>query len=244
MTRGIAPDLTLRRFGHLVVLGRADSDAHGNALWSCKCDCGNEVKVRAAFLKRGQRFCTKQCPHHREHARLHLEGQKFGRLTAIEFLRMAPKGGKAIWRFECECGGATERAADNVLSGDIQSCGCLGTASRIKHGLSGTRNYQNKAHRAWAARNPGKVITNANRRRSDFVLRVPKWLTDEQWEQIEAVYREAARLSRETGTPHHVDHEIPLRGKTVSGLHVPWNLKAIPATVNLQKSRRFSDDVC
>jgi hypothetical protein len=62
------------------------------------------------------------------------------------------------------------------------------------------------------------------------------WLTNEQWDEMEDVYREAARLTRETGIKHHVDHIVPLRGKTVSGLHVPWNLQPLPALVNLKKA--------
>ena len=75
--------------------------------------------------------------------------------------------------------------------------------------------------------NPAKALANAKKRRKDFRHRMPKWLTNEHWKQINAFYLEASRLTRETGIPHCVDHKHPLRGKTVSGLHVPWNLQVM-----------------
>ena len=49
----------------------------------------------------------------------------------------------------------------------------------------------------------------------------------------------ALALTKRTGIEHHVDHEIPLRGKRVSGLHVAENLRVIPKLDNLSKGSRF-----
>jgi excisionase family DNA binding protein len=57
--------------------------------------------------------------------------------------------------------------------------------------------------------------------------------------EISAIYAEARRLTAETGIEHHVDHEIPLLGTFVSGLHVETNLRVITARDNILKSNRF-----
>lgn len=68
-------------------------------------------------------------------------------------------------------------------------------------------------------------------------MATPAWLTAGQVEAIRMVYEEAVRLTKEMGIAYEVDHIVPLSGKTVSGLHVPWNLRAIPAQENNRRPR-------
>lgn len=243
MTRGVADDLSNRRFGSLVVQHRNGSDAQKNALWLCQCDCGNHVDVRAPFLKKGQRFCSKQCPEYARENRADIIGQRFGELTALWFVKVDAYQ-KAVWRFLCDCGTEADISIGNISNGHTTSCGCGEIRSRIKHGLSQTREYHRVAYKEWAKRNPAKVIANAYRRTEALRQRVPAWLSDEHWERINAFYLEARRKTEETGIVHHVDHVFPLRGKTMSGLHVPWNLQVLTAAENLRKAASVSDEVC
>lgn len=65
---------------------------------------------------------------------------------------------------------------------------------------------------------------------------MPRWVDHAE---IKKFYVVARQKTRETGIPYHVDHIIPLRGETVSGLHVPWNLQVIPGEDNMKKGNRL-----
>lgn len=58
-------------------------------------------------------------------------------------------------------------------------------------------------------------------------------------EAIAALYAKAALLTRTTGRSHVVDHIIPLKGRTVSGLHVESNLRVIERSENARKSNKW-----
>lgn len=66
--------------------------------------------------------------------------------------------------------------------------------------------------------------------------RTPKWITKDDLWLIREAYSLAKLREKLLGIKWHVDHIIPLRGKTVCGLHVPYNIQVIPAVINLKKS--------
>ena len=84
--------------------------------------------------------------------------------------------------------------------------------------------------------NAGLYAYHAAKRRKLVKLATPAWV---DMEEIRAIYLEAARISLETGIPHEVDHIIPIKHKLVCGLHVPENLRIIPATENRSKNNKF-----
>lgn len=76
------------------------------------------------------------------------------------------------------------------------------------------------------------------KRRAFKLKATPLWLTDKQKDEIAIFYTEAAKLTKSTGITYHVDHIVPLQGKHVCGLHVPWNLQVITATENVRKNNK------
>lgn len=92
--------------------------------------------------------------------------------------------------------------------------------------------------RNWKKRNKGKL--NADWMSRDLAKRnaTPAWLTKEHKKQMEEIYVIASDLSWLSEGGLHVDHIVPIRGKQVNGLHVPWNLQILPASVNIKKSNK------
>lgn len=88
---------------------------------------------------------------------------------------------------------------------------------------------------------PEKITAYTAARRAGKKKATPTWLTKEMKKQIHSVYLTAKQLEKTTGVPHHVDHIVPLNGENVSGLHVPWNLRAIPRDENLSKSNKLME---
>ena len=64
-----------------------------------------------------------------------ISGQKFGQLTAIEFVGV--ENNKAIWLCKCDCGNTSKVPGTALRFGSIKSCGC----TTKKHGMFGTRIY-------------------------------------------------------------------------------------------------------
>jgi hypothetical protein len=54
--------------------------------------------------------------------RLHLEGQRFGKLTAIKDLGNISYAKRSAWLCECDCGNTTVVLGNSLKSGKTRSC--------------------------------------------------------------------------------------------------------------------------
>lgn len=95
------------------------------------------------------------------------------------------------------------------------------------------------AWKDWYDTNRVSQIEKAAMRRKKVIDATPPWLTHEDRAAITEIYFQAVAISMETGIEHHVDHIVPIAGRNVCGLHVPWNLRVIPAADNLSKSNKL-----
>ncbi len=86
------------------------------------------------------------------------------------------------------------------------------------------------------------VKANNAQYRKTKVSAQPRWLSEEDKQKIKDIYLLAEDVQVVTGERYQVDHIIPLRGKNVCGLHVPWNLQILPADINLAKGNKYEDE--
>ena len=112
------------------------------------------------------------------------------------------------------------------------------------------RAYGQKAVKAWLERNPEypsnfykankeRYIAASARRRAAQESATPSWLSAIDKAMIQEMYDVSEARYIQTGIKHHVDHIVPINGKNVAGMHVPWNLQVITAHENLSKGWRF-----
>jgi len=88
---------------------------------------------------------------------------------------------------------------------------------------------QAERFKRWRLKNKDKQNAKSNMEKAAKLQRIPPWA------DIDAI--KEFYLNRPEG--YHVDHIIPLRGKTVSGLHTLENLQYLLANENLAKGNKF-----
>lgn len=155
----------------------------------------------------------------------------------------------------CKHGHTSPRYAGD---GSCAECGRLKLKAYQWHARNGAVNRAKVA--AWKMENPGRaaaatrrwyeanraqVITNAAKRKKanpdigtvqEAARRAAKALRFPPWSDRKII----REIYRNCPTGWHVDHIFPLRGKLISGLHVPLNLQHIPAENNRSKHNYFT----
>lgn len=95
------------------------------------------------------------------------------------------------------------------------------------------------SHR-WRQTEAGKLYHKIKMRMYSHRVRqaTPAWLSKEDKQKINALYMEAVTKQLAEGRVYHVDHAMPLNGRDVCGLHVPWNLQILVAVDNCRKGNK------
>jgi 5-methylcytosine-specific restriction endonuclease McrA len=137
------------------------------------------------------------------------------------------------------------RGHDTFIVGRYQSSGCCKVCAKElalkwqksnleKNRETDSRWYKNNLDKVresvfnWRKANSKKVIAYAIKCNLKRLKRVPTYGQD----GILEFY-----MNRPKG--YEVDHIIPLQGKTVSGLHVIWNLQYLTPTQNRKKNNKY-----
>lgn len=95
-----------------------------------------------------------------------------------------------------------------------------------------------RAHQARRRKaHAGRVNADTAARKAHIKRATPPWANEFF---IAEAYELAKLREKVCGGKWHVDHNIPLRGKRVCGLHVETNLRVIPAQENVKKHATFA----
>ena len=114
------------------------------------------------------------------------------------------------------------------------------SASRKKW-YNKNKEYSDTKASAYARLHPEWKAAHCAKRRVHKLKAQPSWLGEDHLFYIQEAYHLSRRRKEATDISWDVDHIVPLQGKKVRGLHVPWNLQVIPSSENSSKGNRFAD---
>lgn len=142
---------------------------------------------------------------------------------------------------------------------DHKACNCCGTIKNLSEFYNNVSKYDGKLsvciscnfikrnskdvveasrirRKLYRERSRDKIAANKAYRRARKFKATPTWAN---LSVIKKIYKEAHKLSKSSGTVHHVDHIVPLNSNIVCGLHCEDNLQILPAFENLSKGNKY-----
>lgn len=105
------------------------------------------------------------------------------------------------------------------------------------------RSGSSASTKRWRQNNKDKANAQYAYRRARKKNATPSWLTESDKESMLELYTICGMFKIYTGLEYHVDHIVPLCGKTICGLHVPWNLRVSTSLDNLSKNNKLDESL-
>ena len=122
------------KIGKILLLEKIGRGYHKDAMWKCKCECGNIFYRYTSSVKKGK-SCG--CDKYED-----IAGKKFGRLTVIKKVGV-DKNQQSKWLCKCDCGNEIVVNRGNLSINKIRtySCGCWKKEKITKHNKHKSKIY-------------------------------------------------------------------------------------------------------
>ena len=135
---------------------------------------------------------------------------------------------------------STNKLTIKLRSADYYTHNKTTINARVRAWAAANREKVRIKDAAWRERNRALWSSYSASRQARVELATPSWVDRDA---ILDIYIKASQAKRDTGIPYTVDHIVPLKGKTVCGLHVPWNLQIMLHADNASKSNKLLDQM-